>query len=366
MVARLERRFSQFAQPAHGVRRHRHGLRQHGLGRVERTDRLVRARQPVVGVDEILVGVDELFQHVARFVVALAQEQRLGQAQARPGDGLRLDQLAVDRLRFRRLAEEHVQLGAQAQEVDDVARMAGLAGDAGVDRLALVARFHQFVHGQQRIAPFQAARDAFEQAVGRERFQDVVGGAQLGGADDLAVVAFGRNHEEHRRQRHQFVVAHVLEQLLAVLSALQRVLAQDQVVVFEVEMLDGLVRPADVVDLAQAAQVQHVVDRRAHARMRFDDQCAQAFKFVHIPGSVVPALGGAGCVGPLIYELYYVQGTKILNLRKDKREKLSRKTTLPVTRGPFYASGWRAAAWRSGVRRRLGQSVRLPPIMMFW
>jgi hypothetical protein len=205
----------------------------------------------------------------------LAQEQGLGQAQARPGDRLGLDQGPVDRFGLLRLAQEHVQLGAQAHEVDRVARMLFLTFEAGIDGLALVARLHQLVHRHEHVALVQRARDALEQAVGRERLQDVVGGRELGGADHLAIVAFGRDHEEHGRQRHQLVVAHVLEQLLAVLAAFQRVFAQDQVVLLQPKVLDRLVGTARVVDLAQAAHCQHVMDRRPHPGMRLDDQGVQ-------------------------------------------------------------------------------------------
>ena len=76
----------------------------------------------------------------------------------RPGDRLGLDQLLVDRLGLGRLAQEHVQLGAQAQEIDRVARVRAGAVDAGVDRLALVALFHQLVDRHERVALVQRAQ----------------------------------------------------------------------------------------------------------------------------------------------------------------------------------------------------------------
>jgi hypothetical protein len=68
-------------------------LAQHRLRLVQRAHRLVGARQPVVGVDEVLVGVDQLLEQLLGLVETLAQEQGLGQAQARPGDRLGVDQL---------------------------------------------------------------------------------------------------------------------------------------------------------------------------------------------------------------------------------------------------------------------------------
>jgi hypothetical protein len=234
------------------------------------------ARQPVVGVDEIVVGLDQLGQQLARFLILFAQVEGLGQAQPRPGDCLALRQLPVDRFGQARFAEEQVQFRAQAQEIDRVARVRGLALDAGFDRLVLGARFHQAVDGQEYVALVERARDAFEQAVGGEGFQDVVGRRQLGGADHLAVVALGGDHEKHRGQRNQLVVAQVLEQLLAILAAFEVVFAQHQVETLDAQLLDGLVGAAGVVDAGQAAHRQHAVDVRAHARMGLDEQGTEA------------------------------------------------------------------------------------------
>ena len=284
MVARLERRLAQLAQAPHRMRRHADGIKQHRLRLVQCADRFVGARQPVIGIDEVFIRVDQVFQDVPGFLVAFAQEQGLGQSQPGPGDRLGLDQPAVERLGLLRLAQEHVQLGAQAHEVDQVARVLRFARQAGVDRFALAARLHQAVHRHEHIAFIQGARDTLQQAVGGKGFQDVVGGPEFGGADDLAVVALGGDHEEHGRQRHQLVVADVFQQLLAVLAAFERVFAQDQVVGLGAEVLDRLVGTARMVDLAQAAQGEHVVDGRTHSGMRLDDQRAEAVKFIHGSG----------------------------------------------------------------------------------
>ena len=75
-------------------------------------------------------------------------------------------------------------------------------------------------------------------------------------------------------------------------------------------------------------------------------------------------------MGPLVYRVYYVYGTKFLNFTPVQLGKMSQKTTLLVTEGGDWmrrqAPGWRAAAWRSGARRPLTHSGRPPPIMMFW
>jgi len=229
-----------------------------------------------VRIDEVGLGLDQFGEQGAGFLVLLAQVQGFRQAQARPGDRAAFGQAPVDRLGLRGFAQEQVQFGAQAQEIDGVARPGGFALDAGLDGLVLGAGFHEAVDRQQHVAPLEGARDAVEQAVGRERFQDVVGGRQLGGADHLAVVAFGGDHEEHGRQRDQLVVAQVFQQLLAILAAFQVVLAQHQVEAFQAELLDGQVGAAGVVDAGQAAHGEHAVDVRPHPGMGLDQECGEA------------------------------------------------------------------------------------------
>jgi len=189
--------------------------------------------------------------------------------------------VSIDRLGQLGLPQEHVQLGAQAQEVDGVARVQALALDAGGECLHLVAGLHQRVHGQEGIALVERTPDALEQAVGGERLEDIVGRGELGRADHLAVVAFCCDHEEHRGQAHQLVVAQVFQQLLAILAAFEIVLAQDEVELAQTEVLDRLVGRAGVLDPGQAAQREHAVDAGAHSCMGLDDQGRQAFQFVH-------------------------------------------------------------------------------------
>jgi hypothetical protein len=272
------------------VRRHRHRVIEHGLGALELAGRLVGLGQPVVGVDEFLVAVDQLLEDGLGLGVALAHEQGLGQAQARPRDRLRIVQLLVDRLGLGRFAQEHVQLGAQAHEVDAVARIVLGALDAAGDRFALVARFHQLVHRHEHIALFQRARDTLEQAVGREWLEDVVGRGQFGGRDHLAVIAFGRDHEEHGRERNEVVVAQVFEQLLAILAAVEVVFAQNQVERLQAKVLDGVVGAAGVVDLGQAAQVEHIMNTGPHAGMGLNNQGREPVEFIHLIIPVLPVV----------------------------------------------------------------------------
>ena len=271
-VAGFERHLAQFAQPPDRVRRHRHRLGQHRLRFVELADGGVGLGQPVVGIDEFLVAVDQILEHALGLGKPFAHEQRLGQPQPGPGDRLGLDQLLVDRLGFGRFAEEHVQLGAQAQKIDGVTGIGLHPFDTGGDRLALVTGFHQLIDRHEGVAALQRAGDPLEQAVGGERLEDVIGGRQFGRADHLAVSALGGHHEEHGRQADQLVVAQVLEQLLAVLPAFEVVFAQHQVEAFQGQVAYRVVGVAGMVDLGQSAQGQHAVDARAHAGMRLDNQ----------------------------------------------------------------------------------------------
>lgn len=100
---------------------------------------LKAARQQVVGRHQARVVAHQLLQQVDCVKRAALRGQAARQAETRPTQRPRGDQLAVDGFGLLVFLQRGVQLGAQVREVGGVARLRVGGVDAGADRRLRIA-----------------------------------------------------------------------------------------------------------------------------------------------------------------------------------------------------------------------------------
>ena len=144
-----------------------------------------------------------------------------------------------------------------------------------------VAQFDQAIGRHEGVALGEGPLDALLQGVGGEGLEDVVVGGELGGADNPFVLAFAGDHDEQGRQGDDVVEAQVFEQVLAVLPFAQVVFAEDQVEAVVPQLAYCGARGDGELDLADAAQVEHVAKLRPHGGIGFDDKGSDGVEIDH-------------------------------------------------------------------------------------
>ena len=133
---------------------------------------------------------------------------------------------------------------------------------------------HQRIGGSQHLLAMEHARQPLLQLADRVGLDQVIVGREVGHRDHRAVARLAGHDKEGRAHRDQLVGAKLLEQMLAVVPAVEHKLAQDQV--------DRFVGPSQHVDRVRiaggrgerlAAEADHqLAQHRAGGIMRIDDQ----------------------------------------------------------------------------------------------